>query len=223
MFIGHFAVGLASKRLAPRTSLGTLLLAPLFLDALWPFFVLFGWETVRIVPGDTAFTPLEFVSYPISHSLVMALVWGALFAWIYRARTGYGRGALVTGALVVSHWVLDWVSHRADLPLFPGGGPRVGLGLWNSVPATMAVESAMFIAGLWIYLRATRARDRVGWFALWGMVALLAYLYVGNATGPPPPSVRALVIVGIVAQLFVPWGYWIDRHRVAVAVEGASG
>jgi len=220
MFIGHIAVGLAGKRAAPRASLGTLILAAMFLDVLWPVFVLLGWETVRIAPGITAVTPLDFTSYPISHSLLLALVWGALFGLLYRLRRGDARGAVVLGAAVVSHWVLDWVSHRPDMPLWPGG-PRVGLGLWDSIPATVAVEGAMFVAGLWIYLRATRARNRRGWISLWSLVLLLAFLYVGDLKGAPPPSVQAIAVVGIIAAaVFTPWSYWIDRNRENVVAAG---
>jgi membrane-bound metal-dependent hydrolase YbcI (DUF457 family) len=224
VFIGHFAVGFAAKRAAPRASLGTLLLAAAFLDVLWPVFVLLGWETVRIVPGITAASPFDFTSYPISHSLLLSLVWGALFGWLYLARRHDPRGAVVLGAAVVSHWVLDWISHRPDMPLWPGG-PRVGLGLWNSIPATAVVEGAMFVLAVWIYLRATRARNRIGLISLWAMLLLLAFLYVGNIVGPPPPSARAVAVVGLIAlAIFTPWGYWIDRNREStVASRAASG
>lgn len=140
MFIGHYAVGFASKRFAPRTSLGTLIAAALFLDLLWPNFVLMGWEQVRIEPGNTAFTPLNFVSYPISHSLLAAVGWATLFALLYLLATRYRRGAVVIWFGVVSHWVLDFVTHRPDLPLYPGG-PLLGLSLWNSPVATVSAEN----------------------------------------------------------------------------------
>jgi hypothetical protein len=106
MFIGHFAVGLASKRVAPKASLGVLIAAPLLLDLLWPFFLLAGWEKVRIDAGNTAFTPLDFISYPYSHSLAMAIVWAALFGLCYWTVTRYPAGAITIGLGVVSHWVL---------------------------------------------------------------------------------------------------------------------
>jgi hypothetical protein len=213
MFIGHFAVGFAAKRVAPRTSLTTLLTASLFLDVLWPLFLWLGLERVRIDPGNTAFTPLDFVSYPYSHSLVMAIVWSVLFAIVYRSRTRYARGALVAGILVFSHWVLDWVSHRPDLTLFPWGGPRVGLGLWNSVAATAVTEVAMFVVGLGIYLSTTRARNWQGHLSLWSLIVLLAYLYFGTVKGTAPPSVDAIKIVSTVLVVFILWFVWIDRTR----------
>jgi hypothetical protein len=220
MFIGHFGVAFASKRLAPETSLGTLFLAAQFLDGLWPVLLLAGLETVRIVPGNTRFTPLEFVSYPISHSLLFVLVWAGLFVLIYGGVRRYRAGALVVGALVLSHWVLDSIAHRPDLPLFPGG-PRVGLGLWNSVSGTLIVEGALFAGGLAVYLRATVAKNRTGSLALWGFVAVLLLIYCLNL-GPPPPSPRAVAWAGMAAWLFVPWAYWIDRHRTP-RVPGGGG
>jgi len=216
MFVGHFAVGFASKRLAPRASGGVLLAAPLFLDLLWPIFLATGLESVRIDPGNTAFTPLDLHDYPWSHSLVTSLAWSVLFALGYYAFSRYRRGALVVGAGVFSHWVLDFVTHRPDMPLYPGSAVSVGLGLWNSRAGTMLVESAMFVAGVWIYARTTRARDRIGAIAFWAMVLLLAVLYVSTAFGPPPPSVKSIEVLGLVAWLFVPWAWWFDRHRAVV-------
>src|SRR5881397_3229182 len=213
MFIGHFAVGFASKRVAPRTSLGTLILAAMFLDALWPVFLLLGLERVRIDPGNMVFSPLAFDYYPFSHSLLMTIVWALLFALIYRARTGYENGAVWVGIGVTSHWILDFVTHRPDLPLAPGSSIKVGLGLWNSRLGTLAVEGAMYVAAVTLYLVTTRARNRIGRFALWGFVAILAALYVADANSPPPPSVKAIAITGLIGWLFVPWAYWIDRNR----------
>lgn len=213
MFIGHFAVGFALKRVAPRTSLGVLMAAPQFLDLLWPWFLLLGWEHVRIDPGNTAFTPLAFDSYPISHSLVMAIVWGVAFGGLYLLRTHNRIAAIWIAAAVVSHWVLDWITHRPDLPILPGDSTKVGLGLWNSVPATLIVESAMFAAGVWVYARATRARDGIGRVTFWIYVAVLALIYAGNVLGPPPPDTHSLAILALGVWLFPPWAAWFDRHR----------
>jgi hypothetical protein len=213
VFLGHIAVGFAGKRVAPRTSLGWLMTAPVLADLLWPVFLILGIERVRIVPGATSFTPLDFESYPWSHSLLMSVAWGLALALLARAFKVDARGGLVIVAGVVSHWVLDWISHRPDMPLQPWGGPRVGLGLWNSVPATVAVEAAMMIAGLWLSFATTRARSLAGHLSLWSFVALLVVAYVGSSFGPPP-SVEALRVVGLVTWLFVPWAFWIDRSRV---------
>src|ERR1700693_3722466 len=127
MVIGHYAVAMAAKRVAPRTSLGTLLAAAILLDLLWPVLVLLGIEIVTITPGVTAVTPLTFVSYPYSHSLLLSILWGLLFAGGYFVARRYVPGAIILGVLVVSHWVLDAVVHVPDLPLTPWGSTRIGL------------------------------------------------------------------------------------------------
>jgi len=223
VFIGHYALGFAAKRAAPRTSLGHLFIAPSLADLLWPFFVLLGWEQVHIVGGSNPFLILWFDSYPLSHSLLMLLVWGAVYGFLYRARTGDKRAAIVIALLVVSHWVLDFVTHRPDMPLYPGG-PKVGLGLWNSASGTVIVETAMLIAGVAIYIRTTRARDRIGGWGLWALVLLLALGYYGSLFTPPPPSTNALAIGGIIfGWVFVSLAWWVDRHREVAAVSVYPG
>ena len=213
MFIGHFAVGFASKKFAPWTSLGVLITAPLFLDVLWPFFVLMGWEKVKIDPGNTRFTPMDFVSYPWSHSLLMSVVWATAFAGIYYVLSRYATGAVVLWIGVVSHWVLDWVTHRPDMPLYPNG-PRYGLGLWNSIVGTMAVEIGMLALGLWLYARTTRAQDKIGRYAFLGYVVLLLLLYAGDRFSTPPDNTAEIAWAGIFAAiLLIPWAWWFDRHR----------
>jgi hypothetical protein len=217
MFVGHTALALAAKARAPRTSLGLLWAAAVTLDLLWPPFLLLGLERVAIAPGNTAFTPLAFDSYPWSHSLLMALVWATLLA-VFVARRGAEPGVpVLIGALVVSHWVLDFASHRPDMPLWPGASPRLGLGLWNSVAATLVVEGALFLLGIVIYLRATRARDRIGAWALWSFLLLQTVLWASGPWSPPPPSPAAVAWLSLGAWLFVLWAWWVDRHRVAVA------
>lgn len=217
MFIGHFAVGFAAKRVAPMLPLWLLVLAPLWLDILWPVFLALGLETVRIVPGDTVVTPLDLHDYPYSHSLVMAGVWSLLFAGGYalrnRRHVAVERGALVLGLGVFSHWVLDFVTHRPDMPLYPGSNVYVGLGLWNSRAGTMLVEISMFVAAVWIYSRVTRATSKVGTWALAAFVGVLGIMYVGDMFGPPPPSVEAIIAASFVLWLVFPWMAWIDRHR----------
>lgn len=216
MFIGHFAVGMGAKALAPRVSLGTLFLAAQFVDLLWPTLLVLGIERVRIDPGATRVTPLDFVYYPVSHSLAITILWGLAFALVYQALRRYPRGAVVLGAAVVSHWLLDAVVHRPDLPLYPGG-PLIGLGLWSTYVGTLAVELPIFAAGVALYLRATRARDATGTWAFWGLVAFLGAIYAANFFSPPPPSVQAIAWVGHAQWLLVAWAYWVDRHRNAVA------
>ena len=214
MFIGHDAAGLASKRVAPRTSLGWLLAAPNFLDLLWPVFLALGIEHVRIAPGITKFTPLDFYDYPWSHSLLMSIVWGVLFGGAYFFATRYARGAIVIGIGVVSHWIFDWIAHRPDLPLYPGG-PKVGLGLWNSPLWTIIVEVALYVIGIAIYLRSIRFRNRTGVVAFWSLIILLALIYAANSQGKAPPSVNAIIVLAFAGYLIPLWGFWIDRHTEA--------
>jgi len=215
LFIGHFAVGFAAKRVLPQASLATLFAAVQLADTLWPVFVATGLEHVRIAPGDTPFTPLEFVSYPYSHSLLMLVGWGLGFGFIYTTlRRATRRELLVMTALVVSHWALDFFSHRPDLPLVPGGGPKFGLGLWYSIPATILVETTMFVTAVATYARATRARDAIGRWGLVALVGLLAVAYVGNILGGAPPSVEAIWIAGLVgAAVTFALSWWADSHR----------
>jgi membrane-bound metal-dependent hydrolase YbcI (DUF457 family) len=213
MFLGHFAVGLAAKRYAPRASLGALIAAPLLLDLLWPVFLLTGWEQVRIEPGNTAFTPLAFIHYPWTHSLLTAFGWAILYALLYFALTKYRQGAVCIFIGVFSHWFLDAVVHRRDLPLFPGSETLVGLGLWNWPAATIIIESVLFIAGVWLYRSATRASDKIGRYAFWAFVGFLVLVFIGNALGPPPADTFTLTIAALSVWLLVLWAWWFDRHR----------
>jgi len=217
MFIGHFAVAFAAKRAAPRVSLGTLFIACELVDLLWPAFLLLGFESVAIHPGDTAFTPLEFISYPWTHSLLMCALWALAMALAYFFIRKDASAAAVVGAVVLSHWILDAVVHRADLPLVPGGAVRVGYGLWNSIAGTLLVEGTMFAAAVALYVAATRAKDRIGSVGLWAMLALLVASYGGAAFGPPPPGVEAIAWTGIAGGIvFGALGYWVDAHRASV-------
>jgi hypothetical protein len=225
MFVGHFALGYAAKRVAPRTSLAVLFAAAQLADTMWPVLVAFGIERVSIDPGNTVFTPLDFVSYPYSHSLAALIVWGLLFGILCAVvspglKTGptYRSGSTIAviAALVVSHWVLDWITHRPDMPIYPGG-PKVGLGLWNSVPATLAMELVMFAIGVAIYTRSTRPRDGIGRWSHVALVAALLAFYALNIIGGPPPSVTAIWCAGLAgAVLIFAWSSWSDKHRFSV-------
>ena len=214
MFLGHYGLAFAAKRATPETSLGTLTFAAQWLDELWPILLLLGVEHVRIAPHIMAQSDLDFVSYPISHSLVTAIGWGIVIGLVYFFARRRSRGAWIMGALVVSHWVLDLIVHAPDLPLFPGG-PRFGLGGWNSTPLTFILEAVFYFGGLIIYLRTTRPRDAIGRWALWSLVAVqVAIYFVG---GSPPPNVSTLAWSALTLWLFIPWAAWADRHRIVGA------
>lgn len=219
MFVGHYAVGLAARPKTSRISLGTWFLAIQFLDLLWPIFLLLGWEHVRIAPGITKLNPLDFYDYPITHSLVGALGWSIAFGigylFLARGRTdppGRRRGALLLGAGVFSHWVLDLVVHRPDLPILPDG-PYVGLGLWNVPAAALLLETVLFALGAFLYLRATRAVDAIGRWGLWSLLAFLYVAWIASSVGPPPPGERQLAWFAMLSWLIVLWAWWVDRHR----------
>jgi membrane-bound metal-dependent hydrolase YbcI (DUF457 family) len=211
MFVGHIALALAAKRVTPRTNLGLLALGAQWADTLWPILLLVGMERVEIRPGVTVMTPLDFVSYPWSHSLLMLAVWGVL-AYIARRRGGGHRAAAVLGGLVVSHWVLDVVTHRPDMPLVPFGGSRLGLGLWNYPAAELLLEATMYAGGAWLYFRSTRPRDAVGRWAVPALLLTLGVIWLAASFGPPPPSVDAVAWSGLIGWLFFAWAWWGDAH-----------
>ena len=180
MFLGHYGLAFAAKRAAPRASLGTLVLAAQLADLAWPFLLLAGVERVETRPGTTPFLNLDFVSYPYSHSLLVQVLLGAALAigvYTWRRRR---VEACVVGLLVPSHWLLDWLVHVPDLPLYPGDPTRHGLGLWRSEPLTLALEFGMLAAGYAIYASTTRARDRVGRWASVAFVAFLVLVYAAS-------------------------------------------
>ena len=218
MFIGHFAAGFAAKKIDNRPSLGTLFLAAQFIDLIWPIFLLLGLEKVRIDPGNTAFTPLDFVYYPFTHSFFGVLIWGALFGLVYHLYRKNLKGALLLGGLVLSHWFLDLLVHRPDLPLVPWSDIKVGFGLWQSVPLTMIAEGLLFAVGVGVYFFMTRADNRKGKIALWGFVLFLIIIYLANIFGTPPPSEEPIAYVGLLQWILVAWGYWIDRNHRVVAI-----
>ncbi len=212
MFVGHFAVSLAAKKAAPKVSLGTTFMAAQLLDLIWPVLVLADVERVRVDHAATAFTPLAFESYPWSHSLGMSVIWSLLaFLFLKALKRSHLEAGVVAG-LVLSHWLLDYLTHRPDMPLWFGES-KMGLGLWNSVPATLAVELALFGAGIWLYLGATRRQTRRWGF--WGLIGFLLLVYFANAFAPKPPldtAPGAIAGPALALWLIVAWAYWVDRR-----------
>ena len=215
MFIGHFAVSFGAKKATPSVSLGTLVLAAQLVDLLWPLFLLLGLENARIDPGNTAVTPLDFYNYPFTHSLAGALGWSCGLGLVYFALKRNVRNTVIVGLAVSSHWVLDFLTHRPDLPLWFSGGPYVGLGLWNSMIGTVVLEVGLYVVGIALYLRSTNAKDKIGSIGFWSLAGFLGLIYIGNLVGPPPPDISAIALAGNAMWLFVAWAYWVDKHRMA--------
>lgn len=210
MFIGHFALALGAKKVAPKLSLGTTFIAVQLLDLLWPPFLLIGIEKVKIEPGNTAFTPLNFIHYPFSHSLVNAVVWTMLFATVFYFIRKDFKSAFIVGALVLSHWFLDLLTHRPDLPVFPWSDWKVGLGMWNNVALTLVTEVGLFAAGIYFFIKNTEL-DKKHKIIFWSLIVFLLVVYVMNVFGPPPPSEEAISYAGFSLWLLVAWAYWADQ------------
>ena len=215
MFIGHFAAGLATKKVAAKPSLGTLFIAAQFIDLLWPVLLLMGMESVVVDPDNTVVTPLNFTHYPISHSLLAVLIWAVLLGGIYFLIKRDKKSSIWLGLLVISHWLLDLVVHRPDLPLLPGRGQiKVGLGLWNSLYGTMILELALLGIGVYFYTSVTKARNKTGRYAFWALIVFLVLVYFSNLFGPPPPPDESMIgLVGLSQWILVIWAYWIDYNR----------
>jgi hypothetical protein len=180
--------------------------------------VLLGIEVVEVVPGITAVTPLDFSFYPYSHSLIASVLWAFIFAaayWLLSRPTL--RAAATLGSVVLSHWLLDFVSHRPDMPITLSGESKVGLGLWHSVPATWVVEGALFSLGVYLYVKSTQARNRTGSYAFWALLGFLLIVYATNLLSSPPPSGEAVAGAALAMWLLVAWGYWVDHNRILIS------
>ncbi|HYO97360.1 MAG TPA: hypothetical protein VER33_22770 [Polyangiaceae bacterium] len=217
MFVGHFGLALASKRVTPHLNVGILMLAAQTLDVVWPLLVLSRLEAVSIDPSNTPANPLVFEHYPYSHSLLAALLWGMAFALVARLAKASTREAAVLAALVVSHWALDWLMHVPDLPLGLGAGRKFGLGLWQSVPASIAIELGFLACGAWLYFRQTRARNTAGRVAMPALLLMLGLIQLASFLGPPPPSADAVAISALGMWLFFAIAFWADRQRDRLA------
>jgi hypothetical protein len=216
MFLGHYGLGMAAKKIAPKTSLGLLLAAAQWLDILWPLFLLLGIEQVRITPNWTKLSPLEFNDYPMSHSLLMVGFWALLWWLVCTGLKVNWKNSLILAALVVSHWVLDLVVHKPDLPLTPRGLTVMGFGLWNYPIWTINLEFILLIVGFAFYMGCTTAKDKIGSIGPWVLTGSLVAIYVATLVLPPPPSPEAIAWGGIALWVVYPLAYWIDQHRKAL-------
>jgi len=192
---------------------GWLVFAAQFADLLWPVLLLAGVESVEITKNQDPLLRLHFVRYPITHNLSTEALFGVFFAALYWWKTKNTRSALICGLLVPSHWILDVIVHTPDLPLWPGG-PVCGLGAWRSVPLSLTLEVLPFAAGILVYTKSTRTKDRVGRIAFWAFLGVLIAGYASSLPGPPPKDTHSLACFALILWVFVPWAFWIDRHRL---------
>ena len=208
MFIGHFATGLATKKLNTSLSLALMFIAVQFLDILWPILVLSGVETVGIVEGITKLTPLDFTFYPYSHSLLMAVVWGVLFGLAYFIFTKERINATILGALVVSHWFLDLIVHRPDLPLSPFSDFKVGFGLWNYPFVELLIEFSFFFTSVYLYYTVRKPKKKI---AFWSLIGILLITQLMSFFGPLPPNVNSIAWGANLIWIFILLAWWIER------------
>ena len=225
MFAGHYAVAFGLKRVEPRISLGALFLAVQLVDIAWGGTIFLGWEHARVVPGYLAASPLEFLDYPITHSLIAGMAWAAAMALIYYSLpttnvTHHWRASLIVGLAVLSHWPLDVIVHGPDLPLTPAGSARLGLGLWRSVPLTLLVELGLLAVGAALYATLRSRRHPVRPLRLATLLAVIVAFYLSSFLGTPPADMRvigALATLGCLALAGLAW--WADRPAPDVPPE----
>jgi hypothetical protein len=216
MLVGHLAAGLIAKRIEPRVSLGTYFFAVLLADFIFFPLLLASIEHVALVPG-VALNRAIGADIVYSHSLMMLVIWGSLLAGLYYWQKRYARGAGILFAAVLSHWFLDVISHRPDMPIAPGMNKVFGLGLWNSIPATVIVEGGFWLLAVIVYARATRPRNRLGVFAFWIVAILLTLMWFANITSGMTPDPVQGGIAGLISfSLVVGWAYWLNRLRPAL-------
>ncbi len=219
MFIGHYAAALALKKSDKKLSLGLTFFAVFFVEIVWAVLVLVGVEKVNIVPGFTKYNDLQLVYFPYSHGLVATIFWGVLIYAMFRFLPNvFGssrkRAAAVMAIAIVSHFILDLVTHTTDLPLLTNNGVMLGFGLWNNVPATLIVEQTIFLGGLAVYYRSTSGVGFLGKYGMAIFAVVLILLNLASLFGEPPPSGAVVaVLVLVYVPLFSVIAFWLDRKR----------
>ena len=213
MFVGHYGVSLAGKAVNRTVPLSILFIAVQWIDVMWAIFVLMGIEKVRIVPGITATNPLDLYYMPYTHSLVATILWSILAIVLYKlfVKRNTGRAAIIVGVAVFSHWILDLVVHRPDLPLYDNT-MKVGLGLWNYPFVAFALEIVVLFAGIYFYLRETKPAQTVGVYRMIIFGVVLVAIQALVFFGAPPTSDKAVALAALISYLvFAAIAGWLDR------------
>jgi hypothetical protein len=215
VFVGHYGPSFAAKAAKNSIPLWVLFIAVQLLDVFWGIFVLLGIEKVRITPGITATNPLDLYCMPYTHSLLGAMLWSvaaAIAYYVFRKADGLSAATLV-GAAVFSHWVLDWLVHRPDLPVYDNS-LKVGLGLWNYPAFAFLLEIAVLFGGMYLYMKTTTRVAPGGTFGIviFGFVMLTVQAYV--FFGPPPTSDKAAAVTALISYFaFAGTVFWLERKR----------
>lgn len=219
MFVGHYGPSFAIKAAERTIPLWLLFLAVQLVDVLWAILVLLGVEKVRIVPGITATNPLDLYYMPYTHSLIGSLVWAGIAAVAYKGspRPGGWTPAWLIGAAVFSHWILDLLVHRPDLPLYDNAA-KVGFGLWNYPVFAFLLEAALLFGGMYLYFRRTRAVTRGGRYGMIVFGFIMLAVQASVFFGPPPGSDKQLAVTALLSYgIFAAAAYWLERKRSSTA------
>lgn len=218
MFIGHYGPAFiaATSRRSPR--LGSLFIAAQLVDISFFSLLLLGVEHMRLVPGATKMNPMDLYDMPWTHSLVGALGWSAGFAlllWLWRRNT---MAALIGGAVVLSHWLLDLLVHRPDLTI-AGSPPPLGLGLWNHPGIEIPLELALAFGGLAWFAARTRGRDWQGHVSIVALAVALAAFQAINWLAAQPatmvdPAPSTVPVTGLFAYaVLAAIAWWVGIAR----------
>ncbi|KAA3633518.1 MAG: hypothetical protein DWP97_08970 [Calditrichaeota bacterium] len=219
MFIGHYGVGFALKKFDSILSLGWLFIAVQLVDIFWTILIFFGIERVEIVPGITEANPLDFVYYPFTHSLVAFIIWSlivGLIVYFGKIKSSLSKKSLslLLGFGVFSHFILDLLVHRPDIPLMGTDSIKLGIGLWNYSALAYILEMVIFIGGVFIYFKSKKQFIKSKKIGLYIFTILLLVINLANLYGPPPENTQMIAVVGFISYiLFASFGFWVDSEK----------
>lgn len=218
MFMGHYSAAFLAKRLAPEIPLPAYFITCQIIDICWGVFVLLGIEKMRLVPNITASNSLDLYFMPFSHGIPAALMWSILAALVFwccaKASPQRTRTALVIGVVVGSHWILDYVVHRPDLPVWYDG-LKVGFGLWDYRLPALLLELAILWGALWFSLQAVAGENRRRYVIL-GLV--MSVVQILSLMLPTSNNVNIVVVQLLTSYLGVTvLSYWAAKQRVGIS------